>query len=270
MFPLASRDSYPFEPARLRNFVARWLPGRLVSTQTVKCYAPTIDCADVAVRFFGVEAHKIDLAPLGVDTELLSPIATPQQRADRDLLRARLGVQPDEVLFIYTGQFSAAKNPVLLAQAVETMRARGLRVKAVFLGDGEQREEISAHAGSTALPFVPHRDLASYYRAADAAVWPTQESTSMLDAAACGLPVVVNDTLRATERIDGNGLTYVLNDLAALERVLSQLLDPARRAALGAIGARRMVEHFSWDSLVRRRIKDYRQALGGSSLETRQ
>ena len=267
VFPLANRDSRPFEPARLRNFVARWLPGRLVSTQTVKCYAPTIDCADVAVRFFGVEACKIDLAPLGVDTELLSPISNPQQRANRDLLRARLGVQPDEVLFIYTGQFSAAKNPLLLAQAVETMRARGLRVKAVFLGDGEQCEQIAAHVSSTALPFVPHRDLVDYYRAADVAVWPTQESTSMLDAAACGLPIVVNDTLRATERIDGNGLTYVLNDQASLQEVLAGLLDPARRRALGEAGARRMAQLFSWDALVRRRIRDYGRALGARAAE---
>lgn len=84
----------------------------------------------------------------------------------------------------------------------------------------------------------------------------------MLDAAACGLPVVVNDTLRATERIEGNGLTYLLNDQGSLERVLSGLLDPAARKSLGEVGARRMAELFSWESLVRRRIADYRQALG--------
>jgi glycosyltransferase involved in cell wall biosynthesis len=91
----------------------------------------------------------------------------------------------------------------------------------------------------------------------------------MLDAAACGLPVVVNDTLRATERIEGNGMTYALNDPVSLERVLVQLLDPGRRRSLGDVGARRMVEQFSWDSLVQRRIKDYERALSASR-ETRQ
>ena len=85
----------------------------------------------------------------------------------------------------------------------------------------------------------------------------------MLDAAACGLPVVVNDTLRATERIEGNGLTYALNDLLSLQRVLTQLLDPAVRKRLGDTGARRMAEHFSWDALVRRRLADYSRALAG-------
>ena len=50
----------------------------------------------------------------------------------------------------------------------------------------------------------------------------------MLDAAACGLPVVVNDTLRATERINGNGLQYRLNDVDDLVRVLSTLMAARR------------------------------------------
>ena len=79
----------------------------------------------------------------------------------------------------------------------------------------------------------------------------------MLDAAACGLPIVVNHTLRAVERIEGNGLTYQLNDQGALERVLSGLMDPNARKALGEAGARRMSELFSWEALVRRRVSDY-------------
>jgi glycosyltransferase involved in cell wall biosynthesis len=261
VFPLANRDSQWFEPARVRNLVSRWLPGRYVSTKTEKCYAATTDCADVAVRFFGVEAEKIDVAPLGVDTDLLSPVRTQEQREQRSALRDRLGVLPDDVLFIYTGQYTSAKNPLLLARAVESMRAQGAKVRAVFLGDGEQRNALAMHSASVVLPFIPHRELAAYYRAADVAVWPTQESTSMLDAAACGLPVVVNHTRRAVARIDGNGLTYVLNDQASLESVLRRLLDPDERRRLGDTGARRMAEHFSWDSLVRRRVRDYQAAL---------
>jgi glycosyltransferase involved in cell wall biosynthesis len=265
VFPLANRKSRWIEPARIRNFASRWVPGRLVSTQTEKCYAATSDCADVAIRFFGVQPRKIDVAPLGVDTDLLSPISTHEQVRERILMRERLGVQPDEILFIYTGQFTVAKNPVLLSQATESMRLKGLKVKALFLGDGVQREAIAAHASSVALPFVPHRELVNYYRAADVGVWPTQESTSMLDAAACGLPIVVNDTLRAIERIEGNGVTYKLNDLASLQAVLTQLLDPAIRKRLGEVGANRMAEHFSWAALVRRRVGDYRRALGSGS-----
>jgi len=261
VFPLAVRPSAWMEPARLRNLVTRWMPGRFVSRRTEKCYAATSDCADVAIRFFGVEAEKVVVAPLGVDTDLMSPSATPDQMRARSAMRARLGVGDQEVLFIYTGQFTRAKNPLLLAATVESMRSRGAPVRALFVGDGEQRAAITEHPSCTALPFMPHRELPDYYRAADVAVWPTQESTSMLDAAACGLPIVVNDTLQAVERIDGNGVTYRLNDPSSLEEVLSRLLDPTVRRHLGETGARRMAEQFSWRALVERRVADYRAAL---------
>jgi glycosyltransferase involved in cell wall biosynthesis len=261
VFPLANRESLWVEPARIKNFFSRWVSGRFVSTRTEKCYAATSDCADVAIRFFGVQREKVAVAPLGVDTDLLSPISTPEQQQERAMVRERLGVQPQEILYIYTGQFTEAKNPLLLARTVESMRARGAAVRALFLGDGQQRAAIAAHGASIVLPFVPHRELVDYYRAADVGVWPTQESTSMLDAAACGLPVVVNNTLRAVERIDGNGLTYQLNDQASLESVLSMLLDRDARCQLGSVGARRMIEQFSWNALVQRRLSDYRASL---------
>jgi glycosyltransferase involved in cell wall biosynthesis len=263
VFPLANRAERWFQPASFRNFMTRWLPGRFVSTRTEKCYAATTDCADVAIRFFGVQASKVDVAPLGVDTDSLVPASTPELERQRAELRERLGLGQGEVVFIYTGQFTTAKNPLLLAQVTDAMRARGAPVRSLFLGDGSQRDAIAACASTVVLPFVPHCELAGYYRAADVGVWPTQESTSMLDAAACGLPIVVNHTLRAVERIEGNGLTYRLNDPISLEQVLSGLLDPATRRSLGAVGARRMAENFSWKALVERRIGDYRQALGG-------
>ncbi len=83
----------------------------------------------------------------------------------------------------------------------------------------------------------------------------------MLDAAACGLPIVVNDTLRAIERIEGNGVQYRLNDIQDLIRVLTGLLEPQLRQHLGAAGATRMVREFSWRDLAARRLRDYEASL---------
>ena len=83
----------------------------------------------------------------------------------------------------------------------------------------------------------------------------------MLDAAACGLPIVVNDTLQAVERIDGNGITYRLGDVDSLVAAIERLLAPAQRTQLGDTGARRMSEHFSWADLARRRLADFEASL---------
>lgn len=83
----------------------------------------------------------------------------------------------------------------------------------------------------------------------------------MLDAAACALPIIVNDTLLARERIDGNGITYRLNNVADLAQKVRSLSDPERRRQLGSVGAHRMGERFSWDSIARQRLADYEAAV---------
>ena len=140
--------------------------------------------------------------------------------------------------------------------------AKGMAVRGLFIGNGPQSETIAACEGCTLLPFRPHRELPPYYRAAEIGVWPTQESMSMLDAAACALPIIVNDTLIARERIEGNGITYRLNDADDLAEKIRWLSDPDRRRALGSTGARRMIELFSWGAIAQRRLADYEAAAG--------
>ncbi len=78
VFPLAQSDSFMLSRARMKNLFTRFLPGRYISHKTVKCYAATSDCAHVAVEFFGVERDKVELSPLGVDTDLFWPVRTPR------------------------------------------------------------------------------------------------------------------------------------------------------------------------------------------------
>jgi glycosyltransferase involved in cell wall biosynthesis len=84
----------------------------------------------------------------------------------------------------------------------------------------------------------------------------------MLDAAACGLPIIANDTMSAKERLDGNGTTYRLNDPADLEKALLGMKEVETRRSLGQFGAQKMAEQYSWESIARQRLRDYETALG--------
>ncbi len=261
VFALAQRPSRAWEPDRLRNFLTRAIPGRIVSQFVEKCYVPTTDGVRVAREFFGVPDRLLEHAPLGVDTELFRPRSGLAADQSREARRAELGVEAGEILCIYTGRFSEDKNPLVLARAVEQLRNSGLPFRAVFVGSGVQARALAECDGCTVHAFVPFQELPGWFHASDIGVWPTQESTSMLDAAACGLPIIVNDTLVATERIDGNGLTYRLNDSDDLARLLRTLIPAQERQRLGAVGARRMAELFSWGALAKRRLDDYQRAL---------
>ena len=74
VFPPAQAPNGSWTVERARVLVRRGLHGRIVSWATEKCYGATVDCADVAVRFFGVQPHKMELCPLGVDTDYFQPV----------------------------------------------------------------------------------------------------------------------------------------------------------------------------------------------------
>jgi glycosyltransferase involved in cell wall biosynthesis len=257
VFPLAQKKLSPWSPELLRCRLTRTLPGRLVSMFTEKCYAIAPDCADVATSFFGVPRSKISVCPLGVDIELFNPISTELDRQNRISLRQRFGFSESDIVCIYTGRFSEDKNPLLLAKAIAQLASAGHQYRGLFVGNGVQARAIQSSAGCTIHSFVPVRELGNFYRASDIGVWPTQESLSMQDAAACGLPIVANHTMTAPERLDGNGLAYKLNDQADLVRVLMELRDPENRKRLGGLGARKMADAFSWESIAMRRLRDY-------------
>ncbi len=261
VFPLATHPAPPWSSARLKCLAARTIPGRLVSLITEKCYAITADCADVAMRFFGVPRGKIEICPLGVDAEIFHPLRSPHDAAARAALRERIGFSDPEIVCIYTGRFTHDKNPLVLARAVSELQRQGLPYRALFIGNGPQNDEIRRCSGCLTHPFEPVRELGAFFRAADIGVWPAQESLSMLDAAACGLPIVVNHTMTAPERIAGNGLTYQLNDSNDLQRALRELQCAAARLEMGRIGAEKMARDFSWESIAQRRLRDYEGTL---------
>jgi glycosyltransferase involved in cell wall biosynthesis len=261
VYPLARMNAGLLNPLRLREFVIRGLPGRYVSSGIERCYGATADCSDVAARFMGVPRKKLVTLPLGVETDIFHPASDDEERRRATDLRAQLEVVDDEIMCVYTGRFAEDKNPLLLARAVKELRLAGEPFRAVFFGEGIQRERIEAVEGTVVRPFVHYTQLGDLYRAADIGVWPTQESTSMIDCAASGTPIVVNDTIAAVERVEGNGLRYRLGDLEDLKRALLELKSLERRSELGSEGARKMERDFSWRSLAQRRVNDYRAAL---------
>jgi len=261
VFPIAGKKTRPLSSEWLQCLVTRTAPGRLVSLATKKCYAIAQDCAEIAERFFGVERGKITICPLGVDQEIFYPVADDADFASRVGLRRRLGFAENEIVCVYSGRFSEEKNPLLLAKAVERLFRNGAPYRGLFIGNGAQVEAIAACAGCKTHPFVNVKELGSFYRAADIGVWPAQESMSMLDAAACGVPIVANHTMTARERLDGNGLAYRLNDLDDLVRVLQELRDAETRIHMGKLGARKMAREYGWESIARERLRDYETAL---------
>lgn len=257
--PYLKRPGSLFRKAVYR--LTRTLPTSLASLAVEKCYATAPDCVEVATRFYGVPLHKLKLQSLGADTELFHPVQTEAEAEARVVRRSQLGFRDEDIVCVFTGRFSDAKNPLLLARAIDALYDRDPRFKGLFIGDGAQKNQITACRHTAVVPFMKHRRLAEYYRAADIAVWPTQESMSMLDAASSGLPIVVSNRVGEAARVNGNGRMYEENDVDSLTAVLESLASPVDRHALGAEGRRKMLTGFNWALYAQAVEADYEAAL---------
>lgn len=246
---------------RLGYRLTRTLPTALASRAVERCYAVAPDCREVATRFYGVPASKVKVVSLGADTDVFHPVEDDEDAARRDELRAKLGFGPTDIVAVYTGRFSPAKNPLVLAKAIEKLGGTDPRFKALFIGEGAQRDAIAQTPNAVVLPFMTHRSLADHYRAADLGVWPRQESMSMIDAAAAGLPVIVSERVGEPERVAGNGRLYVEDDVDSLADAIWSLVDPEERKRCGAIGRRKTLAGFNWARFAEALAEDFRQAV---------
>lgn len=245
------------------NWLVKFFLGPSVCSVATHCYPIAKDVEEITINAFGCPADKVTIQSLGVDTTSFHPINSENDELARIQIRERLNFSSKDIVFIYTGRFSADKAPIVLAQAVDRLQEAGFPVRGLFIGGGAASEnsKIGACKGCVVLPFVHSSELPNYYRAADAGVWPKQESTSQLDALASGLPIIISNKVQAAERVDGCGLAYVEENIEDLQKMMIQLLDKRVRSQMGGVGAKRVAENFSWDRIARFREQAYLSSL---------
>lgn len=237
--------------------------GRAVSSLCEKCYPISTDSARIVSGCFGVQPSKINIVSLGVDTDLFRPPMDDGELVSRAGLRLSLGFEPSDVVCVYTGRFSKDKNPLCLARAIDRLAGEGLPFRGLFVGGGSPDEVASIRRcrGCVVQPFVPASKLPAFYWAADVGVWPSQESTSQLDAAASGLPLIISERVEVVERFEGNGLAYEEGSVNSLADCIRQLADAGLRRRMAEVGVRKMRADFSWRRIAGARTEDYAAAL---------
>jgi len=252
-------------PSRILSRIKLWLKNSLVGVADVidnveRFYPIAPDVQRIITQHFGVPSEKCSLSSLAVETDIFSPRRDAARIA---AFRSKLGLSEGDLLCVYTGRLTPGKGPLVLGKAVDLLQRRGSKeVRGLFVGEGEEsyRKQISECSGCMIHPFVKPAELADIFRSADVGVWPLQESTSQLDAMACGLPIIVNDTVNDPLRLGECSLTFSKDSPEALAGRILELRDPARRAAMGRIAAARIAEQGSWDALARKRAHDFEVA----------
>jgi glycosyltransferase involved in cell wall biosynthesis len=196
----------------------------------------------------GLRARGNAVIHNGVDVEYLRDAATPAERA---ALRAGLGCAAEDYVVGVVAGLRPEKNHAQLLEAAARLRARDLRVKLLFIGDGPMRPALESRARSLGLDahlgITGFRDdIRPYVTACDVmCTCSLTEALSLaaIEAMAMSRPVVHSQVGGAAELIEPgrNGLLFPARDTAALVDCLLRLADPGPRAEMGR-AARATVE----------------------------
>jgi UDP-glucose:(heptosyl)LPS alpha-1,3-glucosyltransferase len=148
-----------------------------------------------------------------------------------------------------------------------------LRGKAMLAVVGRDKHEARYRALARSLGiedavrfFGPQDDVLPYYHAADAFVLPTlydPQSNAVLEALACGLPVITSTGSGAAEVLGGAGFVVDALDEAGLAAAMAALTDPDRARAMGE-RARLAVQPYSLERMSSDYLALYERLMAGA------
>jgi D-inositol-3-phosphate glycosyltransferase len=255
-----AKDTSP--PRRLRDerFLARQAD-RIVATCSNEVFE--------LVRM-GADLHRVTAVPCGVDLGLFRPDGPAEPRdpgRSRLLVVSRL-VERKGIGDVITALAELPGAHAPQAGATELVIAGGPPANRLDRDPEARRLAALAErlgmAGRVRLRGqVEPGDLPALYRSADLVVcvpWYEPFGIVPLEAMACGVPVVASAVGGLVDSVvDGVvGVHVPPRRPDLLARALAGLLaDPARRAALGAAGARRARRRYGWDRIARATLEVY-------------
>lgn len=232
-----------------------WLKGAIVAY--MRKFHNATHCTMVPTQGLMAELSKIGfdrlmVVPRGVDTEHFSPAKRDEQ------LRQSWGTNAETQVLLSVGRLAVEKNLDTVVRCFKSLRARGLPVKLVIVGDGPMRQALERSVPEAIFAGTrTGQDLAKHYASADLFIFPSLTETFgnvTIEAMASGLAVVAYDHAAAGQLIEHrrNGMVLAPNQDAQLFEAARQIVEDPALLAQVRLAARQTAVDRDWTSVIAR------------------
>jgi glycosyltransferase involved in cell wall biosynthesis len=217
---------------------------------------------DDIVRLYKCRPESITVTPLGAEPRFLDAANLPAPPG-----------WPEQYL-LYVGALAPRKNLMSLLQAYARARAQGIEDALVLAGGGSPDYVAALRSKAIALHVIEDVAFtgylsdellpAAYLNARAFAYVSLYEGFGLpvLEAMACGVPIIASATSSFPEIVGDAGILVDPADVTAQEKaILTVLTDEAKRLELAA-KARARARQFSWDDVARRTLEVYLKTAG--------
>lgn len=192
------------------------------------------------------------------------------QAADAQIEEAVAGydLPVDVPVFLFVGRLMWYKGIRIILDALASLKSQGIPFRMVFIGDGQDKKEISTYATEMQLEEVcfftgaisDREVLRAWYSRADLFLFPSTFDTNGLvvrEAAACSLPTVLIAGSCAAEGVtDGRNGFLIEENAESLSAKLVEL--SASMETLKRVGECASLDlYLSWEDAVKRAVERY-------------
>lgn len=177
------------------------------------------------------------------------------------------------VRIIFVGRLAAPKEPLRLLEVFRNLPVNMQQMCSLnIVGNGPQHELLKRFIDENNLKNtvrllgdIPHAQVVSYLQSADIFILPTRWEGfpyTILEAMACGLPVIATDVGGISEAIQKTGILIPKENTQALTNALTCLIqNSVERKRLGEAGFKRVQEQFSLDGMCQKTLQVYESIL---------
>jgi glycosyltransferase involved in cell wall biosynthesis len=218
---------------------------------------------------YSIPRDKVDITLCGHDASIYHPLPAEAVAA----FRAAKGLP--ERFWLYIGTIEPRKNLVTLFEAVAALPPNKRLPLIIGGGKGWQTEQIFAAVERLGLRdnvqfvgFIPSEEMALWYNSAELFVFPSifeGFGLPVLEAMACGTPVVVSDASSLPEVAGGAGLCLPPRDVDAWRQALQRAYDDADWRQDAARKGLAKAQQFTWQDTAQRTVAAYAQAMNAGA-----
>ena len=228
-------------------------------------FAGSLEARRVLIDEYRLDPSRVHVVPLGVNGDVFTP---PE--------KGRPGVPWDErpqgLRLLYIGPLIRRKGLYTLIEALPVVARSSIPFRLSMVGRGPEEASLRALAGRLGVAdridfagFVAEPELVRWYQNADIFIFPsTREGFGLVlvEAMACGLPIVVSDVAPMPEVVGGAGVLFAHSDPADLAAgILKVAKDPDLRMRLSREGRRLVEEKYLWRRVARQTLDHYERAI---------
>jgi sugar transferase (PEP-CTERM/EpsH1 system associated) len=258
--PIAIHSEHGYELETIAGLpLRRRLLCRALYSMADAVFTVTADLRAYHARQSWLPAEGIQVIHNGVDTERFSP------RPDEGRqMRVEFGIPDDRVVLGSVGRLVPIKDHATLLRAAEVLARQGKNIHVLLVGSGPERHKLEAYVAAS--PELAQRStfagasdrVPQLLNAMDIFVLPSVcegMSNTLLEAMACGLPIVATTAGGNGEAADEgrSARLFPPGDVQALSEALKQLVDGGKTRTEFSNAARvRALQRFSLTGAIER------------------